>query len=144
MCMPHSFTHTCPPSCIRYSWCTHTHTPQIATAAQLEPATRSLAAECLVTLCEARDKAPGMMRRLPNFVGSLFEMLMGFLLDVEDDSDWHKVNAWLCMCEHLVVHVWTDKRMHVCKGGGNGLHHQWPHTPPTHTHTHTMPHVSLC
>jgi hypothetical protein len=29
---------------------------QIATAAQLEPATRSLAAECLVTLCEARDK----------------------------------------------------------------------------------------
>jgi hypothetical protein len=29
---------------------------QIATADQLEPATRSLAAECLVTLCEARDK----------------------------------------------------------------------------------------
>lgn len=29
---------------------------QITTAEQLEAATRSLAAECLVTLCEARDK----------------------------------------------------------------------------------------
>jgi hypothetical protein len=26
---------------------------------------RSLAAELLVTLCEAREKAPGMMRKLP-------------------------------------------------------------------------------
>jgi len=41
------------------------------------------AAEFLVTLCEARDKAPGMMRKLPNFTPSLFETLMLFLLDVE-------------------------------------------------------------
>lgn len=70
-----------PPRCCR----------QIATASQLEPPTRSLAAECLVTLCEARDKAPGMVRRLPNFVGSLFEALMNFLLDIEDEPDWHRV-----------------------------------------------------
>lgn len=31
----------------------------ITRAEQLEAATRSLAAEFLVTLCEARDKAPG-------------------------------------------------------------------------------------
>jgi hypothetical protein len=64
---------------------------QIATASQLEPPTRSLAAECLVTLCEARDKAPGMVRRLPNFVGGLFDALMHFLLDIEDEPDWHRV-----------------------------------------------------
>ncbi|KAF6254101.1 armadillo-type protein [Scenedesmus sp. NREL 46B-D3] len=63
---------------------------QITSAAQLEPATRSLAAECLVTLCEARDKAPGMVRRLPNFVGELFNALMHFLLDIEDEPDWHR------------------------------------------------------
>jgi hypothetical protein len=65
---------------------------QIATASQLEPPTRSLAAECLVTLCEARDKAPGMVRRLPNFVGGLFDALMHFLLDIEDEPDWHRVS----------------------------------------------------
>ena len=62
---------------------------QIARADQLEDATRQLAAEFLVTLCEAREKAPGMMRKLPNFVPSLFETTMLFLLDVEDDPLWH-------------------------------------------------------
>lgn len=32
---------------------------QITIAEQLEAATRSLAAECLITLCEARDKVGG-------------------------------------------------------------------------------------
>lgn len=67
---------------------------QITTAAQLEAPTRSLAAECLVTLCEARDKAPGMVRRLPNFVPTLFAALMSFLLDVEDLPEWHRVGDW--------------------------------------------------
>ncbi|KAL6755245.1 armadillo-type protein [Haematococcus lacustris] len=62
----------------------------ITRAQQLEAATRSLAAEFLVTLCEARDKAPGMMRKLPTFAASLFEVLMLFLLDVEDDPLWHQ------------------------------------------------------
>ncbi|KAF5839603.1 armadillo-type protein [Dunaliella salina] len=64
----------------------------IARADALEAATRSLAAEFLVTLCEARDKAPGMMRKLPNFTPSLFETLMLFLLDVEDDPLWHQAD----------------------------------------------------
>lgn len=55
----------------------------VANAAELEDATRSLAAEFLVTLCEARDKAPGMMRKLPTFAEKLFGVLMNFLLDVE-------------------------------------------------------------
>lgn len=55
----------------------------VARADSLEPATRSLAMEFMVTLCDARDKAPGMMRKLPNFVNQLFETLMLFLLDIE-------------------------------------------------------------
>eukprot|EP00955_Chlamydomonas_euryale_P026549 280183-Chlamydomonas_euryale.AAC.1 len=66
---------------------------QIARAEQLDDATRQLAAEFLVTLCEAREKAPGMMRKLPNFVPSLFEMLMTFLMDVEDDPLWHSADT---------------------------------------------------
>jgi hypothetical protein len=56
---------------------------QIAEAEQLEDSTRQLAAEFLVTLCEAREKAPGMMRKLPQLVARLFQCLVTFLLDVE-------------------------------------------------------------
>ena len=49
----------------------------------LEEGTRSLAAEFLVTLCEAREKAPGMMRKLPQFAERLFKCLVLFLLDIE-------------------------------------------------------------
>ena len=65
------------------------HLQQIARADQLEDSTRQLAAEFLVTLCEARDKAPGMMRKLPNFVPNLFETLMMFLMDIVDEQLWH-------------------------------------------------------
>lgn len=56
---------------------------QIAEAEALEDSTRQLAAEFLVTLCEAREKAPGMMRKLPQLVGRLFQCLLKFLLDIE-------------------------------------------------------------
>ena len=56
---------------------------QIANADKLEASTRQLAAEFLITLCEAREKAPGMMRKLPNFLGAFFDCLMGFLMDIE-------------------------------------------------------------
>ncbi len=56
---------------------------QIVEAPALEDATRQLAAELLVTLCEAREKAPGMMRKLPQFIGRLFQSLLSFLLDIE-------------------------------------------------------------
>ncbi|KAI7835878.1 hypothetical protein COHA_010225 [Chlorella ohadii] len=62
---------------------------QIAESDQLEEGVRCLAAEFLVTLCEAREKAPGMMRKLPQFADRLFKCLVMFLLDVEDDQQWH-------------------------------------------------------
>jgi hypothetical protein len=62
---------------------------QIAESDQLEEGVRCLAAEFLVTLCEAREKAPGMMRKLPQFADRLFKCLVMFLLDVEDDPQWH-------------------------------------------------------
>lgn len=38
-------------------------------------------------------QAPGMVRKLPNFVATLFEALMNFLLDIEDEPDWHRVRG---------------------------------------------------
>lgn len=56
---------------------------QVAEASALDDATRQLAAELLITLCEAREKAPGMMRKLPQFIGRFFQILLAFLLDIE-------------------------------------------------------------
>lgn len=56
---------------------------QIAGAEALESSNRQLAAECLLTLCEAREKAPGMMRKLPQFLDSFFQCLLTFLHDIE-------------------------------------------------------------
>ena len=61
----------------------------VAEHADLEDGTRTLATEFLVTLTEARDRAPGMMRKVPNFVQRLYNCLVNFLLDIEDDEDWH-------------------------------------------------------
>ncbi|CAI0440606.1 unnamed protein product [Linum tenue] len=62
---------------------------QIAEAQSLEEGTRHLAIEFVITLAEARERAPGMMRKLPQFISRLFAILMNMLLDVEDDPAWH-------------------------------------------------------
>ena len=62
---------------------------QIAESAPLEASTRHLAIELLITLAEARQQAPGMMRKVPNFVERVFVVLMSMLLDVEDVPEWH-------------------------------------------------------
>ncbi|RYR53963.1 hypothetical protein S245_020863 [Arachis hypogaea] len=62
---------------------------QVAEAESLEEGTRHLAIEFVVTLAEARERAPGMMRKLPQFIRRLFGVLMNLLLDVEDDPTWH-------------------------------------------------------
>ncbi|PNH09582.1 Importin-5 [Tetrabaena socialis] len=49
----------------------------------LDAQTRQMAVEFLVSLCEAREQSPGMMRKVPNLARSLFELVMGFLLDIE-------------------------------------------------------------
>lgn len=62
---------------------------QIAEAESLEEGTRHLAIEFVITLAEARERAPGMMRKLPQFISRLFAILMKMLLDVEDDVKWY-------------------------------------------------------
>ncbi|EEF36904.1 importin-5 [Ricinus communis] len=66
---------------------------QIAEAESLEEGTRHLAIEFVITLAEARERAPGMMRKLPQFVHRLFMVLMGMLLDIEDDPVWHSAEV---------------------------------------------------
>ncbi|KAG4396095.1 hypothetical protein GLYMA_19G113200v4 [Glycine max] len=62
---------------------------QVAEAETLEEGTRHLAIEFVVTLAEARERAPGMMRKFPQFVRKLFGVLMNLVLDIEDDPAWH-------------------------------------------------------
>ncbi|KAI5675094.1 hypothetical protein M9H77_06044 [Catharanthus roseus] len=62
---------------------------QIAEAEGLEEGTRHLAIEFVITLAEARERAPGMMRKLPQFISRLFAILMNMLLDIEDEPAWH-------------------------------------------------------
>ncbi|KAF2288199.1 hypothetical protein GH714_004942 [Hevea brasiliensis] len=66
---------------------------QIAEAESLEEGTRHLAVEFVITLAEARERAPGMMRKFPQFVHSLFMVLMKMLLDIEDDPVWHSAES---------------------------------------------------
>ncbi|XP_031248967.1 importin-5-like [Pistacia vera] len=66
---------------------------QVAEAEGLEEGTRHLAIEFVVSLAEARDRAPGMMRKLPQFIKKLFVVLMNMLLDVEDDPVWHSADT---------------------------------------------------
>nr|CAD1840395.1 unnamed protein product [Ananas comosus var. bracteatus] len=60
---------------------------------RLEEGTRHLAVEFVVTLAEARERAPGMMRKFPQFVGRLFAVLMKMLLDIEDEPAWHSAEV---------------------------------------------------
>ncbi|KAF5725527.1 importin-5-like [Tripterygium wilfordii] len=62
---------------------------QVAEAESLEEGTRHLAVEFVITLAEARERAPGMMRKLPQFISRLFAILMKMLLDIENDPAWH-------------------------------------------------------
>ncbi|KAL5980787.1 Importin-5 [Asimina triloba] len=66
---------------------------QIAEADGLEEGTRHLAIEFVITLAEARERAPGMMRKLPQFIGKLFAVLMKMLLDIEDEVAWHTADT---------------------------------------------------
>ncbi|GMH20087.1 hypothetical protein Nepgr_021928 [Nepenthes gracilis] len=66
---------------------------QIAEAKSLEEGTRHLAIEFVITLAEARERAPGMMRKLPQFIHRLFAVLMSMLLDIKDDPAWHSADS---------------------------------------------------
>ena len=59
----------------------------------MEESTRHFTIKFVITLAEARERAPGMMRKLPQFIQRLFAMLMNILLDVEDDPAWHNAET---------------------------------------------------
>ncbi|CAI9264984.1 unnamed protein product [Lactuca saligna] len=61
----------------------------IAKVDTLEEGTRHLAIEFVITLAEAREKAPGMMRKLPQFIIKFFCILLQMLLDIKDEPAWH-------------------------------------------------------
>lgn len=65
---------------------------QIAEAKGLEDATRQLALEFLITLVDAREQAPGMMRKVPQFMDRIFAVLLDMLLDLEDEQSWYEAN----------------------------------------------------
>ncbi|KAM5546436.1 hypothetical protein ABKV19_002471 [Rosa sericea] len=63
---------------------------QIAEAIDvLEQGTRHLAIEFLITLAEAGERAPWIMRRCREFVGLCFPILMRMVSNVKDDPSWH-------------------------------------------------------
>ncbi|XP_009629529.1 uncharacterized protein [Nicotiana tomentosiformis] len=66
---------------------------EIAEDEKLEEVTRHLAAEFLITLVEARERAPGMMRKLPSFTSKCFATLLKLLLDIKDDPAWHSAET---------------------------------------------------
>ncbi|KAA6426387.1 MAG: Embryo defective [Trebouxia sp. A1-2] len=66
---------------------------QVAQSPQFPEGIRQLAAEFLVCLCEAREKAPGMMRKLPQYISQLFTCMLLFLLDVTDEAEWHQADS---------------------------------------------------
>ncbi|KAJ8645121.1 hypothetical protein MRB53_006869 [Persea americana] len=66
---------------------------QIAEAEELEDGTRHLAIEFVISLAEARERAPGMIRKLPEFVGRLFAILMKMLLHLDDDQAWQNAET---------------------------------------------------
>ncbi|XWS57867.1 hypothetical protein CRYUN_Cryun09bG0210100 [Craigia yunnanensis] len=66
---------------------------QIAEAESLEEGTCHLAVEFVITLAEARERAPGMMRKLPQFIKRLFGVLMNLLVDIEDESNWYNAET---------------------------------------------------
>eukprot|EP00761_Pharyngomonas_kirbyi_P010975 gb/GECH01010999.1/.p1 GENE.gb/GECH01010999.1/~~gb/GECH01010999.1/.p1 ORF type:complete len:1091 (+),score=312.68 gb/GECH01010999.1/:1-3273(+) len=57
----------------------------IAASDQLQESIRHLAIEFMITLSET---APGMVRRVDEFIDNVFPLFMHMMLDIEEDSEW--------------------------------------------------------
>nr|XP_016483704.1 PREDICTED: importin-5-like isoform X2 [Nicotiana tabacum] len=66
----------------------------IAEDKSLEETTRHLAIEFVLALVEAREKAPGMMKKLPLFTTTCFAVLLNLLRDIKDKPSWHSSEIW--------------------------------------------------
>ncbi|MCD7465048.1 hypothetical protein HAX54_000441 [Datura stramonium] len=65
---------------------------EIAEAKSLEEETKHLAVEFLLTLVEAKKKAPRMMKKLLSFTNTCFAMILTMLLDIEDEPSWYSTD----------------------------------------------------
>eukprot|EP00210_Caulerpa_lentillifera_P001229 g1185.t1 len=63
---------------------------EIASSESLTTDLRILAAELLVTISEKKNKGlKSLLKQIPSFAEKLFELLMLFLLDIDDVPEWH-------------------------------------------------------
>ncbi|OIS95861.1 hypothetical protein A4A49_14219 [Nicotiana attenuata] len=62
---------------------------EIAEAENVQDGMRKLAVEFLITMVKAKERAPGMMKKLPLFTNRCFAMLLQLLLDIKDEPIWH-------------------------------------------------------
>ncbi|KAH0733679.1 hypothetical protein KY289_004867 [Solanum tuberosum] len=70
---------------------------EIAEDKNVKEKTKHLAVEFVLTLVEAKKKAPGMMKKLPFFTNRCFAMILKLLLDIEDEPSWWKDFASIAM-----------------------------------------------
>ncbi|XP_059278722.1 uncharacterized protein LOC132032929 isoform X1 [Lycium ferocissimum] len=66
---------------------------EIAEAKSSAEETKHLAVEFLLTLVEAKKKAPGMMKKLRSFTNDCFTMILNMLLDIEDEPSWYSMDT---------------------------------------------------
>ncbi|XP_015167125.1 importin subunit beta-3-like [Solanum tuberosum] len=66
---------------------------EIAEDKSVKEKTKHLAVEFVLTLVEAKKKAPGMMKKLPFFTNRCFAMILKLLLDIEDEPSWYSTDT---------------------------------------------------
>ncbi|KAH0727959.1 hypothetical protein KY285_003650 [Solanum tuberosum] len=66
---------------------------EIAEDKSVKEKTKHLAVEFVLTLVEAKKKAPEMMKKLPFFTNRCFAMILKLLLDIEDEPSWYSTDT---------------------------------------------------
>ncbi|KAK6802340.1 hypothetical protein RDI58_000120 [Solanum bulbocastanum] len=66
---------------------------EIAEDKSVKEKTKHLAVEFVLTLVEAKKKAPGMMKKLLFFTNTCFAMILKLLLDIEDEPSWYSTDS---------------------------------------------------
>ncbi|XP_075092577.1 uncharacterized protein LOC107826958 [Nicotiana tabacum] len=62
---------------------------EIAEAKSLKEPTRHMAVSFVLKLLEGKEKALGMLQKLPWFTNTFLEILFNLLLDIKDEPHWH-------------------------------------------------------
>ncbi|KAM3327543.1 importin-5-like [Capsicum galapagoense] len=89
---------------------------EIAETKSLEEEIRILAVEFMLTLVEAKEKVPGMMKKVPLFTNTCFAILLNLTLDIKDEYRFHTAEpiwhsgepSWHCAEKQYEV-TWATK-----------------------------------